>query len=1033
LEINSYFSKLRGEHTMSMMEFILKRKIAVGLLVVFVFMIGLYSLNKLDQELLPPISFDMTIVQVDAGEMPVLDVEDKITKPIEQILSGLDGVDSHSSASYTGKSSITVMIEEGRGDEVHKNIEAAVAPLSTQLPGIQYINSFQMTTSQEYEFYMDISNGNMEEITAFAKNVVEPRLEALPEVRDVKFDGLEENEVIIQFKNDELTESGVDSQQIIQTIQQSNLITSFGELTEEANGPTLRWNTSLVNVEDMEKILIPTISGVKELGELADIKLQVRDMASGVWKDGSQDVILVQIGRVSDITQIEMAEAVRAEVEIIRQEGLVEGFAFEEIVTQADYVSEAVDGVSSNILIGGLLAIIVLFLFLRNVRATIIIGISIPLSILLTFASMWVLGYSINMLSLIALGLGIGMMVDASIVILESIYRKKEQGLKSREAVLVGVKEVASAVFASMLTTIVVFLPIGLLGGEAGKFMIILSVVVIVTLVSSVVVSFTLIPSLSENFLKLTTRQKQKRESRIIQSYGGFIQWLTGRKRRRYGVIFLFILMFVGSLALVTKVPMTIMPDMYNRYSEIMVSLDKGVTPVQKNEIAEAINSKLEDIPDVREGFVLDQIEFMFLLINMTPEEEATLEQKEVNERILAGLLELKEEYPIVDVASVMSAGASYPVQIEISGEDLDGLTSLSAEMVSELREIEGIIGTTTSLGAMIDEEQIVLDEKSMREDGITPLQILGELNSLTSSIPIGALQDEAGTPIVIAPNEVFNKKSDLLDMEISTLDGAKKLSNYISFEQVKAPAQIDHKDGERVVKVLANIENRDLGSVNRDVQEVIDSFETPVGYTVSVGGSLETQQEAIQDMLVILAIAIFLVYVVMAVQFNHLLHPVIVMTIIPMTFTGVILGLLLTQRELSIMSGMGVIMLIGIVLNNAILLIDRAKQLRAADYGVGEAIVEAGMNRIRPIFMTTLTTVGGMLPLAISTGAASNYQAPLATVVIAGLLFSTLITLVLIPSVYMLFHDLGIGIRKVFKRNRNKESEEVTTSKKVG
>ncbi|WP_339145986.1 MULTISPECIES: efflux RND transporter permease subunit [unclassified Sutcliffiella] len=1018
---------------MSMMEFILKRKIAVGLLVVFVFMIGLYSLNKLDQELLPPISFDMTIVQVDAGEMPVLDVEDKITKPIEQILSGLDGVDSHSSASYTGKSSITVMIEEGRGDEVHKNIEAAVAPLSTQLPGIQYINSFQMTTSQEYEFYMDISNGNMEEITAFAKNVVEPRLEALPEVRDVKFDGLEENEVIIQFKNDELTESGVDSQQIIQTIQQSNLITSFGELTEEANGPILRWNTSLVNVEDMEKILIPTISGVKELGELADIKLQVRDMASGVWKDGSQDVILVQIGRVSDITQIEMAEAVRAEVEIIRQEGLVEGFAFEEIVTQADYVSEAVDGVSSNILIGGLLAIIVLFLFLRNVRATIIIGISIPLSILLAFASMWVLGYSINMLSLIALGLGIGMMVDASIVILESIYRKKEQGLKSREAVLVGVKEVASAVFASMLTTIVVFLPIGLLGGEAGKFMIILSVVVIVTLVSSVVVSFALIPSLSENFLKLTTRQKQKRESRIIQSYGGFIQWLTRRKRRRYGVIFLFILMFVGSLALVTKVPMTIMPDMYNRYSEIMVSLDKGVTPEQKNEIAEAINSKLEDIPDVREGFVLDQIEFMFLLINMTPEEEATLEQKEVNERILAGLLELKEEYPIVDVASVMSAGASYPVQIEISGEDLDGLTSLSAEMVSELREIEGIIGTTTSLGAMIDEEQIVLDEKSMREDGITPLQILGELNSLTSSIPIGALQDEAGTPIVIAPNEVFNKKSDLLDMEISTLDGAKKLSNYISFEQVKVPAQIDHKDGERVVKVLANIENRDLGSVNRDVQEVIDSFETPVGYTVSVGGSLETQQEAIQDMLVILAIAIFLVYVVMAVQFNHLLHPVIVMTIIPMTFTGVILGLLLTQRELSIMSGMGVIMLIGIVLNNAILLIDRAKQLRADDYGVGEAIVEAGMNRIRPIFMTTLTTVGGMLPLAISTGAASNYQAPLATVVIAGLLFSTLITLVLIPSVYMLFHDLGIGIRKVFKRNRNKESEEVTTSKKVG
>ncbi|MCM3616113.1 efflux RND transporter permease subunit [Sutcliffiella horikoshii] len=1018
---------------MSMMENILKRKIAVGLMVIFVFMIGLYSLSKLDQELMPPISFDMTIVQIDAGEMPVLDVEEKITKPIEQILSGMEGVDSHSSASYTGKASITVTIEEGRGDEIHKNIESAIAPLSNQIPGIQYINSFQVTTSQDYEFYMDISNGNMEKITAFAKNVVEPRLEALPAVRDVKFDGLEKNEILIHFKDDVLAEYGVDSQQIIQTIQQSNLITSFGKLSEETNGPTLRWNTSLMNLEDLEEILVPTMAGVKELQELADITLQVRDTASGVWKDGSRDVVMVQIGRVSDVTQIEMAEAVRAEVDKIKEEGLVEAFTFEEIVTQADYVSDAVDGVSSNILIGGLLAIVVLFLFLRNVRATIIIGISIPISILLTFASMWILGYSINMLSLIALGLGIGMMVDASIVILESIYRKKEQGIKSREAVLAGVKEVASAVFASMLTTIVVFLPIGLLGGEAGKFMIILSVVVIVTLVSSVIVSFTLIPSLSENFLRLSKRQKQKKNSRIILSYGRFIQWLTYKKRRRYGVIFLFILMFVASLALVTKVPMTIMPDMYNRYSEIMVSLDKGVTPAQKNDIAKAIHSKLEDIPDVKEGFVLDQIESMFVLINMTPEQDATLEQKEVNERILSELLDLTGEYPIMDVTSVMSAGASYPVQIDISGEDLDVLTSLTAQVMSELKEVEGIIGSTTSLGTMMDEERIVLDETKMKEDGISPLQILGELNSLTSSIPIGALQDEAGTPIVIAPNGVFNKKADLLNLEVSTLNGAKKLSNYITFEQIKAPGQIDHTSGERVVKVLANIENRDLGSVNRDVQEVIDSFETPDRYNISVGGSLEQQQEALQDMLVILGIAIFLVYVVMAVQFNHLLHPLIVMTIIPMTFTGVILGLLLTQRELSIMSGMGVIMLIGIVLNNAILLIDRAKQLRDDDYGVGEAMVEAGMNRIRPIFMTTLTTVGGMLPLAISTGAASNYQAPLATVVIAGLLFSTLITLVLIPSVYMLFHDLGVGIRKVFKQSKKKGTEQVSTSKKAG
>ncbi|QFT89021.1 Swarming motility protein SwrC [Bacillus sp. THAF10] len=1009
---------------MSFLNGILKRKIAVGLMVVFVFVIGLYALLKIDQELMPPIAFDMTIIQIDAGEMPVLDVEEKITKPIEQILSGLDGVESHSSASYIGKSSITVMIEEGRGDEVHKAIDAAVSPLQSQINGVQYINSFQLTTAQEYEFYMDLSSDNMQEITDFAKNVVEPRLETLPEVSDVKFDGVEENEVVITFDNDKLVEVGLSAEQVIQVIQQSDVITSFGELSEETNQPTVRWNTSLTNVEDVKSILIPTMQGAEELGELAEIQTQVRDISSGVWKNGSQDVILVQIGRNPEFTQIEMAEAVREEIRKIKEEGLVTGFEFEEIVTQADYVKEAVEGVSNNILIGGILALVVLLLFLRNLRATFIIGISIPLSILLTFASMWVLDYSFNMLSLIALGLGIGMMVDASIVILESIYRKKEQGIKGTEAVLTGVKEVASAVLASMLTTIVVFLPIGLLGGEAGKFMIILSVVVIVTLVSSVIVSFTLIPSLSQKFLKVSHRKKGNGNGKVANKYGQFISWLTGKKRRRYSIIALFILMFIGSMAVVTKVPMTIMPDMYNRYSELMVAVEKGVTPQEKNEIAEAIHEKLSAIPDVKEGFVLDQIEFMFLLVNMTPEEEATLEQKEVNERILNELLELKEEYPVLDVTSVMAMGAGYPVQIEVSGENIEELSRITDSLSDELDNIEGIIGTSNSFGSLLNEELIVLDSSAMKEDGITPLVVYGELTKLTTQLPIGSLQDEASTPIIVAPSTKFSNKSDILNVEITTPKGEKKLSTYVSFEQAKTPTQIDRVDGERVVKVLANIENRDLGSVNRDVQNLIDDFEVPEGYSVSVGGSLEEQQEMIMDMLLIIGIAIFLVYVVMAVQFNHLLHPIIVMTIIPMTFTGVILGLLITQRELSVMSGMGVIMLIGIVLNNAILLIDRAKQLRESEMDASSAIVEAGVNRLRPIFMTTLTTVGGMLPLAISTGAASNYQAPLATVVIAGLLFSTLITLVLIPAVYMMFHDIGAGLRKMRKKKTKKVDE---------
>ncbi|OLO39346.1 acriflavin resistance protein [Alkalihalophilus pseudofirmus] len=1004
---------------MSFLQFLLKRKIVVGLMVVLIFFMGIYSVTKLNKELFPPVSFDMALVQVQAGELSVLDVEQQVTNPIEQVLSGIDGVESYESSSYIGQSSITIFIEEGRGDEVFKDVEAAVLPLQSQLSAVHQINAFQLSTNQPFDFFMAISNGNMDDMTQFANHVVKPRLEDLPAVREVKFEGLEENEIIVQFENDKIEEYSLVVNEIIPYIQQSNLITSLGEFQDEVNEPTIRWNTSLEEIEQVKSLLIPTNDGVKRLDDIANVSLEKSELSSGVWKDGNQDIIFTQIGRVSNVTQIEMAEAVRSEVAKIREEGLVNGFTFEDIVSQADYISDSIEGLSNNILIGGIFALVVLILFLRNMRATIIIGISIPASILLTFSSMWIFGYSFNVLSLTALGLGVGMMVDASIVILESIYRKKELGYQKTEAVLLGTKEVASAVLASMLTTIVVFLPIGLLGGETGKFMIILSVVVIVTLVSSVVVSFTLIPSLAENFLKIGAKQKGKDEGRLLRSYGNLLLWMTKKKRRRYGIISLFIICFVGSLFLTTKVPMTVMPDVFNRYAEIMVTLENGVTPEEKADIVQEIDNKLRQIPDIKENFVLDNIEALFILINMTTGENITVEQKEVNEQIFSSLRELEDSYPVTGVfSSLEGVGGGYPIQLEVTGDHIEELTTISKGLIDELGAVEGIVGATVTSNKQQEEQLIVLKDARMKEDGLTPMYIFSRIHAQAASKqPIGELLNSEATAIYVKTDNTITRKDDLLKLEINTPQGEKELSNYIELKSVMAPTQIDRKDGQRVVKVLADIAERDLGSVNRDVQNVVQQFKTPDGYMVSVSGDLEAQQEAIQDMLMILAIAIFLVYVVMAVQFNHLIHPVIVMTIIPMTITGVILGLFITQKELSIMSGMGVIMLIGIVLNNAILLIDRTKQLRLEEKTVHEALVEAGMNRMRPIFLTTFTTIAGMLPLAISTGVASNYQSPLATVVIAGLLFSTLITLLMIPAVYMLFDDIGTGIKRLFNK----------------
>lgn len=1013
---------------MKLLKFIVQRKILISLMVVLVLLIGSFAVLKLDKELLPSIEMDGAYVEISAGEMPAIEVERSITTPLEKKILGIEGVEDIETTSSIGRSSFQLTFERGRGEEIFKEVESIVNSSTADLSGVKEVVAGQYGTSQSYEFFMDVSGTDMEKMTTFAKEVLEPRLEDLPEVRDVSLSGIVEQEVSITLNREEIMEKGLDAQQVIGAIQQANMEATVGQLSEENNSPSLRWNTKLESVEDVKNLKIETQSGFIKLADLADVSMKPVESTSFVWKNGTKDFVFIQVGRVSDATQIEMAEAVRAEIKKIRDEGFVSGFELNEMVAQADYVKESIDGVTSNILIGGAIAIAVLLLFLKNIRATLIVGLSIPTSVLLTFAAMWMFGYSFNILTLIGLGLGIGMMVDSSIVILESIYRKKESGVSNFDAVIEGTKEVAAAVIASMLTTIVVFVPIGLLGGEMGTFMIMLSAVVAITLISSVIVAFTLIPSLSEKFMKLKKQEKAKKDGPLLRSYSNIVSWTIKKKRHSFAVIGLFFLMFAGSLLLVTKIPMTIMPDMMNRYAEIMVTLETGLTVEDKEEIVTEINRSLEVVTDVESNYVMDNGSMMYTIINMTKGDDITKEQKEVNDEIFKALRGLEESLPIKSVQPAMSAGGGYPVQVNISGDDFGELQSIADGFISELKEIDGIVGVENSIERTSVEQVVQLKESKIEKAGLSQLQIKQFIEQAFLQMPLGEVKvDEENVPLTVKWDEKTATNSALLDLKIPTPAGEKKLSTFISLSSEENPNQITHRDGERYVSISADIEGKDLGAINREVQKLMENYDVPAGYSISPAGDLEAQQELVQEMILILAISIFLVYFVMAVQFNHFGHPLIVMSVIPMTIVGVILGLFLTQRELSVMSGMGIIMLIGIVLNNAILLIDRTNQLRKEGYTVQEALVEAGKNRIRPILMTTLTTVGGMLPLALASGGAGNYQAPMATAIIAGLSFATLITLLLIPAVYHIFTRSTVK-RSWLSRKAKKDNKTITT-----
>ncbi|MBS4220197.1 efflux RND transporter permease subunit [Bacillus sp. FJAT-49711] len=1015
---------------MKLIEFIVKRKILVGLMALLIILLGCYSISKLDKELLPSIKMDGAYVEINAGEMAAIEVERTITTPLEQKLKGLNGVEEIQSTSSIGRSSLNISFKRGKGDELFKEVESMANSLKGSVTGITEVQSGQYGTSQNYEFFMDISNGNMKEMTDFAKNVLTPRLEDLSEVRDVALVGTVEHEVSIELDRGKMDKHLIDASEVIGAIQNINNEATLGEI----DSASIRWNTKLANENDVKNIKIPTTNGDIFLKDIAKVSFQPLENSSYVWKNGSKDFILIQVGRTSEVTQIEMAEAVRAEVENIRKENLINGFQLNEMVAQADYVKESIDGVTDNILIGGIIAIAVLLIFLRNLRATFIIGISIPTSILLTFLAIWLLDYSFNIITLIGLGLGIGMMVDSSIVILESIYKKREQALSKFDAVIEGTKEVSSAVIASMLTTIVVFLPIGFIQGEMAQFMVILSTVVAITLISSVIVAFTIIPALSEKLFKMRQPKKRVKEGFFLRSYNAIVAWTIKKKRRSLAVITTFILMFVGSLFLVNKIPMTIMPDMYNRYNELMIDLEPGLSNQEKEDVVHKINSKLQAIEDVEKSYVMDNGGMFYVIINMTKGDKIVLPQKEVNEQILKSLRELRETTPIENVQSAMDEGGGAPVQVNIKGENIEQLQKLSNDFMNELGSIDGIVGATSSMKRTSQEQVIQLKEKEIEKAGLSPVQIKQFIELAFLQMPVGEMKiDEENIPLNIKWDEKTSTKNDLLGLKIPLQDGEKSLSSFIEFNNVETPNEISHIDGERFMSITADIEGKDLGSVNRDVQKLIKDFETPDGYKVTVAGDLEEQQALMKDMLFVFAIALFLVYLVMAVQFNHLGHPLIVMSVIPMTIVGVILGLFLTQMELNLMSGIGIVMLIGIVLNNAILLIDRTNQLRKAGFSIEDALVTAGKDRIRPIFMTTLTTAGGMLPLALASGTSGNYQAPMATAIISGLMFATFITLLLVPATYRLFSFSRLNMGRVKAKEKTKKLRVSVTPDNVG
>lgn len=984
---------------MRLLKALIHRKVFVILVSLFIIGGGMYTFLHLDKELNPEVSLDSATIEVQTTDTTVNDVEKNITIPLEEQLQEVTGVKKFTSTTSAQQSSIHVQFDNGKGDSAFSEVEAKAYFLLSDIREVDQVTIQQDGATAGYEFILDLSAGDMEKMTDFAQQTLQPRLEKLPEVRDVKIDGMKKHQMTIEFNNTALHEHQLTLDDIIPVIQQMDHTETIGDISEQDTTFEVLWDADIESSADVKALQIPTEEQPIQLQDVAHITTETADIATDTWKNGSDDVLMINIARTDGTSQQAMTAAVREEIAAIESAGLIEDMTLNEVIAHADFVDDAMGDVTTNIIIGGIIAIAVLLLFLRNLRATIIISVAIPTSILLTMIAMGLLNYSMNLLTLIGLGLGIGMMVDASIVMLEAIYSKKYQGLAPVRAIVEATKEVATAIIASALTTIVVFLPIGFIGGDSGKLMMILAVVVAITLISSVIIAFTLIPTLAKDFLHVKSREKKHQSSRLFAVYQKVLTWCIEKKRRSVAIVLSFIGAFALSFLLIPKIPMDVMPDIFNRYTEVAIDVENGISEAEKESIVEAASEKLEQIDDIEGYFLLDLDDVMMASVVMTKGDAVTKDQDLITEEIVHALRDLQKTEPIRAVERALDGVSGYPVHIQIAGDDAEQIRETTQEVQAEIEAIDGIVGMTNDNNDTTI-QKIVLDEEAIKDAGLTTVQIKQYTEEQLLHEPISTLETAEETIPVYARQ---SSDESLLEETIPTIEGDKKLSTFVSLQNEQMPKEITRKNGERYVSLMADIEGEDLGAVNQEVQTVLENYSDETDVTVSIAGDLEEQQALMNDMLIAIGIAIFLVYVVMAVQFNHFGHPFIVMAIIPVTSIGVLLGLFITQAELNMMSGMGIIILIGIVLNNAILLIDRTNQLRKSGTPVVPALMEACDDRMRPIFMTTLTTIGGMLPLALATGMSADYQAPMAIVIISGLLFSTLITLILIPAIYRL------------------------------
>lgn len=1014
---------------MKLTDISLKRPVFATVIIIAMIAVGIVSLLSLSINDMPDVNLPYVNISVTLTGASPDQIETKITKKIEDAVGQISGVKHITSTITEGNSNTTVEFTSDRSpDAALQDVRTKISSIRGSLPDNIDEPVITKIDINALPIMSLVVTGNLSDrdMSGLVDDVITKKLNTVNGVGSVTVYGNQEREIQIKLDKEKLAAYNLTTSEVVNSLESDNLDTPSGKVTNGSNEISIRTYGSIKNVDDFNNILLATRNGTE---------IRVRDVAEVV--DGFKDqdslsdyngkkCIGIDIVKQSGANTVNVANAIKKEIASI-QSTLPAGVKIETVNDNSTDITTSVNNIKETLVEGCLLAVLIVFLFLRDLGSTAISAISLPTSIITTFAALKYMNFTLNTMTLLGLSLAVGLLIDDSIVVIENIVRHLNMGKSPLQAAKDGTGEISLAVMATTLTIAAIFLPMAMMSGTIGEFFKQFGLTVAFSVLISLFVSFTLVPLLSSRNVKPEQSAQKKPKGPI----GKFLTWfnhafellgiyyqrlLNKVLRHRLITLTITMVLFILSLSLIPHMGYSFQPTQDNGSINISANLDAGLTLDDADKTAKTMEAIIRKYPQVRYIYTTVTSDSISLYVKLSDKQYRKISSDEIGTEMREQLKHIPGIDLSVISSSTNSLSAGKQITYHITGNDFNQLLAYSLKAEHIMREVPGAVDVGLSYKAGKPEARLDVNRDMAADLGVSPKSISDTVSTLFNGMIVGQYQTD---------KDRYDVRVRLMDKQRQNLDSFNDIyvqsSNTGDSGQVMIPldqvtnkvfttssATINRYDKAREIQLQANYVGTTSGQVSSAFMKKLQSdVKTPKGISIGVGGDMESMQESVVQLVQAVILGILFIFLILAAQFESFLDPLAIMFALPLAIIGALVALYVTGSGLSVVGGIGIIMLLGLVTKNAILLIDFIKQQRNAGVPRKEAILQAGLTRLRPIMMTTLAMIFGMLPQALSMSTGSEMRQPMADAIIGGLISSTLLTLLVIPIIYTILDDI--------------------------